>query len=81
MLPLDDFEDDESNRSRGGELAEEKDEFRLEQWVCCRNLGRSWIGEIDGRTFEGGGNASARLIVNEGQELSFKMEKMRSRGL
>lgn len=59
MLPLDDLEEDESWRRKGGELTElteEKEDWRFVYCAPRRKLGRSRCGSRAGWSFaEGGG--------------------------
>src|SRR5689334_8846363 len=83
MLVIEDLDEDESNRKSGGELAEEQEDVRFEYWLCLGRLGRrSFLGELLA-TWNccGADEDCLGLIANEGQSLSFRMEKTRSRGL
>ena len=80
ILLCDLFEDDEeSYRSREGGLAEEKDEFCV-NCVCLRRLGLSSLGDFVGRAFSGEEDLGCCRITNDGESLSLRIEKMRSRG-
>ena len=75
LVDLEDEELEESNRRRGGEPAEEKDELRPVYCDCRRRLGRS-IDFLRSESRLG----SRRRIVNDGQSSLFRMETIRSRG-
>lgn len=78
---LEALDEEELKRKSGGDPAEEMDDV-LVFGPCRVSGGLSCRGEGEDEAFEGEGEGEDRLwrMTNEGQSLSFKIEKTRSRG-
>lgn len=79
MLLCELFEDVESNRRRGGEPIEENEEFRV-YFACRKRPGLSCLGDVVVRDFSGDRDRCRCGITKDGESLSLRIEKTRSRG-